>query len=245
MDHGSFSIGYNWKYCDYDLGEYGENRGVDPQYRVTPQYNDLKEEMLNYRYFPFVQYKRVMTKAEGYFNTEIARSIKGPRRYPFGVEHLICIILYCDYSELSTDFTLSFRKSHDFQILSHIKKHNSCYFHWGLILREAIMSYGQSYNKENGILSELRGPFFCGMSKVLNIPHFNMYINCPLSTSIYCEVALKFSGEAGMILQLDNSRGDCQMLKGMDVSWISRFREEDERYIYVYIYHTSIQYLCL
>ena len=63
-----------------------------------------------------------------------------------------------------------------------------------------------------------------------------MYINCPLSTSIYCEVALKFSGEAGMILQLDNARGDCQMLKGMDVSWISRYREEDERYLYVAIY---------
>ena len=36
-----------------------------------------------------------------------------------------------------------------------------------------------------------------------------------------------------MVLELDNSKGNGQDLRAMDVSWISRFREEDERFVYV------------
>ena len=40
-----------------------------------------------------------------------------------------------------------------------------------------------------------------------------------------------FSGQSGMVLELDNSKGNGQDLRGMDVSWISRYREEEERYV--------------
>ena len=51
---------------------------------------------------------------------------------------------------------------------------------------------------------------------------------------------MKFSGEEGMILEMENKTGSSVFLKGMDVSWISRYREEDERYDDIYFY-----YLCL
>ena len=69
------------------------------------------------------------------------------------------------------------------------------------------------------------------MSVVLNVPEFNMYIRSPLSTSIHLEVALRFSGESGMVLELNNSNGQSKDLRAMDVSWISRYREEEERYV--------------
>ena len=75
------------------------------------------------------------------------------------------------------------------------------------------------------------GPFYCGMSVVLNIPKYGMYIHCPLSTSVQLMVAAKFSGENGMILEMDNSKGNSVNIKGMDCSWISRYKEEDERYV--------------
>ena len=53
-----------------------------------------------------------------------------------------------------------------------------------------------------------------------------------ISTSGQLEVALKFSGERGMILEMDNSKGDGRLLQGMNCSWISRYKEEDERYLY-------------
>ena len=120
------------------------------------------------------------------------------------------VILYCDYSDLSTDFTLSFRKSQQFQTLTQIKRKNSRYYHWSKILRDTMEEYGTDYHGEywdtnrfygetydDDDLSEpkLIGPFYCGMSIILKLSQFNMFIYQPLSTSVHLEVAHKFSGE--------------------------------------------------
>ena len=42
--------------------------------------------------------------------------------------------MYCDFSDLSRDFTLSFRKSR-FELISQIKKRNQKYYHWSKILK--------------------------------------------------------------------------------------------------------------
>ena len=213
---------------------------------MKPRYKDLKEEMRNYAYLPFGEMNKILIKAQQYENTAIAKSMKATGRKrkgaPLTVNHLQSIILYCDYSDLSRDFTISFRKTHPFQPLSQIKNHNSKYYYWSKILKETIKEYGQNNTRRggNGLLSKLDGPFFCGMCVVLNITQFNMFIYSPLSTSVHLEIAMKFSGEEGMILEMNNKTGMSQYLKGMDVSWISRYREEDERYDDIYFY-----YLCL
>ena len=181
MDRDSFSIGIQWKY-----------KGKGGEYRVYPRYKNLKEEMSNYTHLPFDEIKEIMLKTKRYSRTFLAKSIK---KYgyadPLKINHLICIIMYCDYGPLSRDFTISFRKSHEFQCLSQINKHNSGYYHWSKLLKETIGGYGQSCTARNGVLNKLIGPFFCGMSVVLNIPQFSMFIHSPLSTSIHIEVATK------------------------------------------------------
>ena len=67
------------------------------------------------------------------------------------------------------------------------------------------------------------------MSIVLKVPQFNMFIHSPISTSVKLAVATTFSGAQVMILEMDNSGGECTKVKGMNVSWISKYREEDER----------------
>lgn len=236
MGENAFSVGIQWEYD-----------GNDGQYRVYPYYNDFKEEMLNYKFLLPEHYTEIINKAKQYIQTETAKSIRYHRRSDdrsIPENALICLILYCDYTDLSRDFSMTFRKTNNFEALNHIKKRNAKYYHWSKILIEMIRDYGQCYkafigNSNNGELPALHGPFYCGMSVVLNISQFNMFIHCPLSTSKYIEVALKFSGDSGMILELDNSKGSDRYLCGMDCSWISRFREEEERFVYFYNYSST------
>ena len=44
------------------------------------------------------------------------------------------------------------------------------------------------------------GPFYCGMSRVMPLPSFNINLYSPTSTSIHQEVAIKFADEAGIII---------------------------------------------
>ena len=174
----TFNIGIPWNY---------EYRDRDTGYHVPAYYNKFKDEILNYNHVSHDKYNKIINN-------------------PITCDALICIIMHCDYTELSRDFTLSFRKRSEFELMAQIKKRNSKYYHWSKILQHTIKHFGQSELSDNGLLSFLRGPLFCGMSIILAIPQFNMYFYSPTLTSIHLEVALKFSGEEGMILEMDNSK---------------------------------------
>eukprot|EP01084_Bolivina_argentea_P248813 416282_1 len=64
----------------------------------------------------------------------------------------------------------------------------------------------------------------------MNMSSFNIRLCCPTSTSCTISVAIKFSGEDGIIIQLNNPPVlPYQALTGFNCSWISRYNEEDER----------------
>ena len=82
-----------------------------------------------------------------------------------------------------------------------------------------------------GLLPTLCGPLYTGMSMIIKINQFQMTILGPTSTTIHKEVAIRFGGEDGMLIEFDNSKSGGQGVKGFDVSWISRYGlQEDERY---------------
>ena len=138
-----------------------------------------------------------MDKANQYIHTAIAKSTKSrvTETGSMKINDLICLIMYCDYTHLSREFTLSFRKLHQFEILEQTKARNAKYYHWSKGLRHVIQHFGQhnDTNGENGILSRLEGPFYCGMSVILKIPQcqFKIYIKSPISTSVKLPVAVK------------------------------------------------------
>eukprot|EP01083_Nonionella_stella_P098876 278119_1 len=59
---------------------------------------------------------------------------------------------------------------------------------------------------------------------------FSMRLCSPTSTSKQIEVAMKFSGSNGIVLQMDNpDLVQHRYLHAFNASWTSRFKEEDER----------------
>eukprot|EP01084_Bolivina_argentea_P024103 44972_1 len=65
----------------------------------------------------------------------------------------------------------------------------------------------------------------------MHIPEFNLRLCSPTSTTKHTEIASRFSGAKGMILQLNNvGHGTSWLLRSWDCSWISNYgKDEDER----------------
>lgn len=205
---------------------------------VIAKFKCFKEEVVNYKYFTIKEYEEAVTKIKLYQNTEIVRSTQcdtynAPKHYEiakgsglkFG--HLLSVILYTDYTKLSTDFSSTFRKNSPFEPLKKTKRRNSIYFWMSKHLREMIECFGACSFRDT-----LCGPFFCGLSKAMNIPSFSMRLCSPTSTSTKMAIALKFGGDDGIVLTLNNPQytEQYQYLRGFNVSWLSRFKEEEERY---------------
>ena len=147
------------------------------------------------------------------------------------LENVISIILYCDYSHLSTDFSAAHRKASPFETLTQKNHRHAKYSWWGYYLHNAVNGHGISYDK-----GSLTGPFFTGMSFKMIVPQFKIRLYSPTSTSVHIEVAMKFSGQQGIILEFHNNYGYSEKVKAFDVSSISRYPEEDERYSCLFLY---------
>ena len=178
---GAFSVGYNFQYWHKNRENY-----------INPKYDNLKDEIFSYEYLNIDLYdKEIIPKSKEFHQTHLVKSIKCLwNKYGIkegdvmSVEMLICIILYCDYTELSRDFSSTFRKNNTFEPIQSTKKRNQKYYHMARILKEMIYCYGQTYAwGGNGLLSSLVSPFYCGMSFVMMMPQFNIKLYGPTSTS--------------------------------------------------------------
>ena len=219
---------------------------------ILPQYGSFKEEISFYKYLTVKQYKKeITTKINKYINANIVKKTKAihpgynpyvkhygiKRKDPLKREHVLSIVLYCDYSDLCSDFSRSFRKISRYEQLENIKKRNRKYYYLSKYLREVVEAYGQClkgdryHDRSNKFINKLTGPFYSGVSVLLNVPEFNIRLCSPTSTSMQIEVAIKFSGEEGIILQFNNSNWQCRYLRCFNVSWLSRYKEEDERFV--------------
>ena len=70
---------------------------------------------------------------------------------PLKQENLMAIILYCDFNDLSTKFSATFRAIYPYEGIASIKARNSQFWHLSKILRETVQCFGKIGNK---------GPFF-------------------------------------------------------------------------------------
>ena len=228
VTEGAFSIGIPFKYQD---------EWRDDDYYVSKKYDNFEEEIREYdsKNFNFTIFKKeVLIKAKHYMDTQLIKSIPVAPLDIYGSskddkitkQHVISIILYCDYSELSSDFGTSHRKSSPFEPLSITKHRHQKYWWWSKLLLQSVHAHGI----DNYFPRDLKGPFFTGMSFMMTLPQFHIKLLSPTSTSVHIEVAIKFSGQQGIILEFNNRFGMSQHTKAFDVSAISRFPEEDERY---------------
>eukprot|EP01084_Bolivina_argentea_P232021 391145_1 len=159
---------------------------------VEKKYASFKEEILNYEYIPIQQYENeILVKAENYENTEIVKSTTAslwcaPEHYgvlkdeQLSLKNLLSLILYCDCTDLCTNFSSTFRQISPFEMLQSIKKRNSVYWWLSKTLRETVEVFG--CNSRGPYRPTMTGPYYCGMSVVLNIPSFHIRLCSPTST---------------------------------------------------------------
>ena len=246
----SFSIGYRFYYWPFyqdldvlPVNEYKEGKITDHSgYKVKDLYvqkkhGSFKDEIMNYTHLDIDEYNVMMLKAKEYLDTETVKCITANTRYApkhYGIDddselrtdNLIALILYTDFTTLSSKFTASFRKISTFETLDSVKTRNRNYWWLSKILRETVELYG-----ECRFIDGLCGPFYCGMSYLMTVPSFAIRLCSPTSTSKQIQVATKFSGDSGVIIQFNTPEKDgFEYLKAFDCSFISRFKEEDERY---------------
>eukprot|EP01084_Bolivina_argentea_P268186 455453_1 len=154
----------------------------------------LKDELLNK--LPLNKYELSITKAQKFIQTMKAKSIllhsskwNDPLKYgkkyrskkiAISMAQLLVIIIYCDQTDLCTEFTASFRKKSIHEPVNSVKKRNAEFATFARLLRETVEYFGQTgfgnyfgYDDESP-QNKLYGPFFCGMSFVMVMPEMNI-----------------------------------------------------------------------
>ena len=116
---------------------------------------------------------------------------------PITMDHIISLILYCDFTTYCTNFSSTFRAL-GFERMEDTKKRNASFYFESRLFREAIEYYGVTGDAEKDTWE--KGPFYTGLNCVLAIPVFNIRLNSPTSTSKDIEVSMKFATRSGMII---------------------------------------------
>eukprot|EP01084_Bolivina_argentea_P209994 357580_1 len=187
----SFAIGYRfyyWEYYktkhEYDLDLTGgrnenDHLGYKPSdLFVDKKYNGLKEEILNnnvyhlnsyqfklslHKISKFMVTEKIMKMVYDYKDHDDDLRYDFPNVKPITVHHLLSICLYCDWDQLSTAFSSTFRKQKQFETISSVIQRNREYANWSRLIRETVELYGNTYHKERSDGSEYIGccgPFF-------------------------------------------------------------------------------------
>eukprot|EP01084_Bolivina_argentea_P294146 506051_1 len=261
----SFDIGYRFYYWEYykymdqtyqmtqqeddNLNDHG---GYSPrELFVSTKYESLKHEILNNRMYRLTIYQLniSMKKTDKFISTEKAKQTSSgntfvkndPLHYdidnfsPIRYSHILSVILYTDWTQLSTELSKTFRKLNQYETIMQVTNRNKEYANWSKNIRELVEYYGHGGwiysedDKKNTENNRERGPFFCGMSFLMVTPQFNIRLNGPTSTTKRLAVATRFAGDYGIIMQLNNNgHNQSYVLKCWNCSWISNYVGEDE-----------------
>ena len=191
-------------------------------------------------------FETLLEKAAGLLMSEHGRGIKsipyggdfgGADPLHFGIangsalssRHVQAMVFYTDFTELCTLFGQSLRKMSLEEELKEMTARNAKFFHISKALRELVSSFGSNGMERKGAInSRVTGPFFTGVSVVLNVSEFSIGFNTPTSTSKSWEIAWRFAGTDGMVMTVDNQKAGSSWQPLYNATWISNFVEEDE-----------------
>ena len=210
---------------------------------IKKKYNNLEDEILNNNIHQlnkkqFTQ--NVMQKAKTLIETRKAKNIKADtflfgRRYGFEEgsliteEHLMSLILYCSFTDLSFEFTKTFRKITKAENIQSCKQRNREYWNWSKLLVETVNIFCE---EQRGW--ESKKIYYHGVS-LLNFGSLRGHFSSPTSTSAQIEVATIFAGDTGIIIELKP-----RQTMSFNCGWISSFSNEDEYLYFQTFYPLSI-----
>ena len=131
-----------------------------------------------------------------------------------GIQHIISLLFYTDFSKLCFEFRKSFRSLNNNETINDIQKRHAKYYYLSRYLFEAIQFYGNkmNYKLNNNILNKYKKDnnlklVYTGLNKLLLFNQFTSYLNQPISTTTDIDIAKKFAtnnGNNGIILYLQD-----------------------------------------
>eukprot|EP01084_Bolivina_argentea_P085803 155086_1 len=216
---------------------------------IEPKHKDIKTELLcnDICCIGRKQWENVVHKASIFYETEKAKCTFCSRQksavwyeMKFGdfmsVNHLIAMLMYCNYDLLSRKYSETYRRCDENEIAQDVVERHRNYYWLGRYLRECVECFGMTTNS-NTYLHSIT--VYHGVNDKFTFSSMHAYIKVPFSVTTSYPVAVNFCNNTGMILELSMNvttwsqhlkegieslfRMDC-----CDMSWISDYTQENE-----------------
>eukprot|EP01084_Bolivina_argentea_P108378 193698_1 len=180
---------------------------------IPLKYDNLKQEVTsnNICQIALPQFDILRLKAITHGGSLYVRTINCPRRQSaayydlkpgsiLSTEHIIVLMLYCNFDTLSYEFSKTYRLLTKMESIEEMKLRHREYYWFGRLIRECVECFGmRCLHKKTPTNIHL----FHGISKEVMFSSIFASIKGPLSTSTHLAVALNFSQNDGMIMDLD------------------------------------------
>eukprot|EP01083_Nonionella_stella_P055402 146159_1 len=204
------------------------------QYADKPKYQSLKDECLNniIHTMDIGTFYEVLERAIVYTQSSKGQAIKAldqgytnnqyeiPVHLPISVSHVFTLMLYCNFTDLQRNYKKhGCREANKDETIAEFIKRNREIGHWFKLLSEAIECYGTEV--EHGQI------FYTGIDIPVAFDTYTPRFMCPFSTTVDWNIASRFSGGKGIILQLEPQPSSFDMC--FNVEWLSNYKEERER----------------
>ena len=228
-----FSFGiryfYDVKYKENDKIDYIYNIGYDKVYRykdwfIGKKYKDIKDELLQNKIccIEKVQYNDLYTKCKYYMDTEYVLSeFKNMKKV-----YLLAMMIYCNFDKLQYEFSKTYRRKDIKQSDQDLKDNHSEFRNLGYSLLKIVELTGTK------IESGRTKTFYHGINTELMFTSTLSRFCGPISTSSEYEVALIFTKQSGIILELIDGTLLSKQSNSMyfDCEYLSDFAYEKEKF---------------
>ena len=213
--NNKFEIGYRYSFWDWfknngDLDEYNGNNYKYSDWYIYKKYDNLKEELMNNKIYKIKlnEYNNCLYKATEYFeNSDIIKSLKCDsnnllnmhydiidinKDKTISLQHLIAILMFIDYKELSMNFCKYIVKINENEQDKILRQRVREYRNWYKLIRESVDLFGNKLadsktNNWYSSISQIDGD----QNKEVIFNKFAIRFNQPLfiTNSIYSAIA--------------------------------------------------------
>eukprot|EP01084_Bolivina_argentea_P000687 1269_1 len=236
-----YSYGVRFYYWDYfrdlDAPDYDHNEGYNfNDWYINYRYENIKEEVINNpdACLNMLQWNDVIRKAKlnlTHYKQLSADSDKEDYdKYhwnishygikdgsPISLSHIISLMIYCNFDSFQYYFSKTCRRIDDETDLE-LKHRHSYYFYVAKLIREAVELFGTKVN--DGTIRS----FYHGIDDIMYFSQVSAFIYGVLSTSSSIEIAIQFSRNTGMVVELYPH----SVVKYFDCVLLSEFGNEKE-----------------
>eukprot|EP01084_Bolivina_argentea_P260586 440106_1 len=237
----SYSFPFNYHtYCKHN-NQIAYYHLTYAQLNVIHKHNNLKDEMLNnticrigilgweikFEKMICLRQTQVARKLRAKTN-EYAKNLQFLVTHPiyFGYkedtaicgEHLMSLMIYCSFDTLQRKFTETYRALTSKESFEEIKERHSNYYHLAKYIKESVEVFGTEY--DDGVIKTM----YHGIQNELVFDSMAAQVFSPLSTTYSWNVAIQFSSNTGLIVELVPGTS----LKYFSCEWLSPFSYEGE-----------------